>query len=181
MSKSQRLIPAAKLPDLSFSLVDGGSWQLAANPPGFMLLLEVYRGYHCPRCRLHLEALNDAKADFDTAKMDIIAVSMDTAEKAKTTRSEWGIKDLKLGYGLKLADAEKLGLFISQSIREGESDIFAEPGVFFIQPDLTLYGAVIGTFPFVRPAVADLLEVGMIVAERGYPPRGTLPPLDLAS
>ena len=43
-----------------------------------------------------------------------------------------------------------------------------------MRPDLTLYGAVIGTFPFARPSVDDLFEVASIVRERDYPPRGTL-------
>lgn len=139
-----------------------------------MLMIDVYRGLHCPRCRRHLEALDSARAEFDAVGMDVIGISTDPAERAAQAKAEWNIAGLRIGFALPIETARALCLFISRSIRERETDVFTEPGVFFVRPDLTLYGAVINSFPFARPAVADLLEIGRIVRERGYPPRGDL-------
>lgn len=169
-----RLIPTGAMPEIAVGLAGGGQWRLRENPPAFMLMIDVYRGLHCPRCRRHLEALDAARAEFDAIGLDVIGISTDSAERAAQSKAEWNIPGLRLGFGLPVETARALGLFVSRSIREGESDVFAEPGVFFVRPDLTLYGAVINSFPFARPSVADLLEVGRIVRERGYPPRGDL-------
>ena len=69
--------------------------------------------------------------------------------------------------------AQLLGLFISSTIAGKETRLFSEPGVFYVAADGTFYGAVINSFPFARPSVSDLIEVGSIVRERNYPPRGT--------
>ena len=126
------------------------------------------------RCRKHLEALNAAKSDFEALGVDLIAMSTDPADRAEQAHAEWDIKDLALGYDMPLETAKQLGCYISQSIRDTETDLFAEPGVFFVRADLTLYGAVLNSFPFARPSIDDLHEVFSIIKERDYPPRRTV-------
>ncbi|MEM1266340.1 MAG: redoxin domain-containing protein [Pseudomonadota bacterium] len=169
-----RVTPADRVPDFEIGHLDAGRWRLDDNAPAFLLMLDVYRGLHCPRCRRHLEALSAEAEAFRAVGVDLLAVSTDPLDRAATARQEWDIGDLPMGYGLDIATARGLGCYVSRSIREGETDVFAEPGVFFIRPDLTLYGAVLGTFPFARPAVGDLLEVATILRDRNYPPRGTV-------
>lgn len=169
-----RLIPTETLPEIDVGLVGGGRWRLSDNAPDFMLMIDVYRGLHCPRCRRHLEALSEAAGEFRALGLDVIAVSTDPRERAEQARAEWAAPELRIGYGLAIETARALGCYVSRSIREGEADVFAEPGVFFVRPDMTLYGAVINSFPFARPTVADLAEVARIVRERDYPPRGSL-------
>ena len=171
---TQRILPTQALPDIEVGLAGGGRWRLADRAPRSMLMIDVYRGLHCPRCRAHLEAL---AARLDEAKgldLDVIALSTDPADRAEEAAHEWAVGGLMVGHSLSLDTARQLGCYASTSIREGETERFAEPGVFFVRPDLTLYGAVIGTFPFARPAIDDLFEVASIVRERDYPPRGTL-------
>lgn len=170
----QRLLPTQSMPDIDVPLAGGGRWRLADNAPDFMLMIDVFRGVHCPRCRRHLEEMSARHEEFSEIGLDRIAMSADPAERAEQSRSEWDMPNVPLGYGLPIEVARQLGLYISQNYASHESEIFAEPGVFFVMPDLTLYGAVINTFPFARPKIDDLLEVARIVKERNYPPRGTL-------
>lgn len=170
----QRLLPTHSMPDIDVPLAGGGRWRLADNAPDFMLMIDVFRGVHCPRCRRHLEEMSARHEEFSEAGLDMIAMSADPAERAEQSRSEWDMPNVPLGYGLPIEMARQLGLYISQNYASHESEIFAEPGVFFVMPDLTLYGAVINTFPFARPKIDDLLEIARIVKERNYPPRGTL-------
>lgn len=169
-----RIIPTEPLPDVEVDLVGGGHWRLSQNAPQSLLMINVYRGLHCPRCRRHLEELSAASADATQFGLDIIAVSTDPKTRAEDASREWAINNLKIGYGLAVETARRLGCYVSRSIREGEHDVFAEPGVFFVRPDRTLYGAVVNSFPFARPSAADLIEVAKIVRERDYPPRGSL-------
>mgnify|MGYP003628102851 FL=1 len=170
----QRLLPTHSMPDIDVPLAGGGRWRLADNAPDFMLMIDIFRGVHCPRCRRHLEEMSARHEEFSEAGLDMIAMSADPAERAEQSRSEWDMPNVPLGYGLPIEMARQLGLYISQNYASHESEIFAEPGVFFVMPDLTLYGAVINTFPFARPRIDDLLEIARIVKERNYPPRGTL-------
>lgn len=170
----QRLLPGRAVPDFAVELADGSTWRLSENPPDFMLMIDIYRGVHCPRCRTHLETISTMASDFADARLEVIAVSTDSRERADRSRVDWAVPNVRIGHGLSLRDAQALGLFLSHSIesRPLESPIFAEPGVLFVRPDLTLYGSIIQTFPFARPKPADLLEVATFVAKQGYPPRG---------
>ncbi len=169
-----RLLPSQPLPDIDIRLVGGDAWRLSENAPDFMLMIDVYRGLHCPRCRRHLEAVSASSDDFRAIGLEVLALSTDGEERAEQARAEWAIANVPLGYGLSPETARQLGCYVSQSIKEGEADVFAEPGIFFVTADLTLYGAIVNSFPFARPQVADLVEVAKVVKERSYPPRGTL-------
>lgn len=168
----QRLLPTGRTPDIDLALAGGGRWSIGAYPPNFMVMLDIYRGYHCPRCRRHLEALNAASREFRELSLDVVAISMDGRERADKTRAEWDVADVPIGYGLNRSTAEALGLFLSRRNRDGEPEVFAEPGIFFIRSDLTLYGAIINSFPFARPTISDLVEVARVVRDRNYPARG---------
>lgn len=169
-----RLLPAQKMPEIEVELAGGGNWRLSQNAPDFMLMIDVYRGVHCPRCRRHLEAASKRKSELDALGLGLIAISTDPEDRANKARAEWDIPNVPIGYGLSIDTARALGLYISQNYTTFETEIFAEPGVFFVRSDLTLYGAVINTFPFARPNLDDLIEVAKVVKERDYPPRGTL-------
>jgi thiol-disulfide isomerase/thioredoxin len=169
-----KLVPGKPVPDFSAKLADGRLWRLSENAPDYMLMIDIYRGYHCPRCRGHLEAISAAAADFKKARMSVIAISVDSSERVAKSYQEWNIADITIGGELALEDADSLGLYLSHSIeiRPLESPIFTEPAVLFVRSDLTLYGAILQTFPFARPKIADLLEVPTFAAAKNYPPRG---------
>ena len=166
------LIPGTKLPDIAFETLDGGRW--TRDPDASMTVIDLYRGLHCPRCRAHLETVAELLPRFGERGARVVAVSMDPRERAERARDEWAVAGLDLGFGLSREDARALRGYLSTSVKEGETDVFAEPAVVYVQPDGLVYGALYGTFPFVRPRAEDLLEVVEIVTTRGYPPRGTL-------
>jgi peroxiredoxin len=166
------LKPSAKAPALEVATVGGGQWTLADQRPETFTLIEFYRGYHCPRCKVHLLDLDHKVARFKERGCEVVVVSMDNRERAEKSKDEWGIKNLTLGYGLTEKAAREWGLYISKPIQSTEIYIFNEPGMFLVRPDGTLYSATVSSTPFHRPHFADVLEAIDMIRARNYPPRG---------
>jgi len=167
-----RLLPGAPVPALSVETAGGGTWTLNADPPETFTLIEVYRGLHCPRCKQQLLDLDHKIARFAERGVACVAVSTDPKDRAEAAREQWGIHNLTIGYGLSEDAARDWGLYISDAIAEKETRRFAEPGMFLVRPDGTLYSAVIHTTPFHRHHFADVLEAVDMIRARDYPPRG---------
>jgi hypothetical protein len=104
--------------------------------------------------------------------VDVIALSSDSRERAEKTRAEWHLDNLTLGYGLPIEEARQWGLYVSKAIKESEPPEFAEPGLFIIRPDRSLYCASINTMPFARPHIGDILNAIDFVVKNNYPARG---------
>ncbi len=168
-----RVTPGQQVPAMELKIVGGGDWKLADQKPEAYTLIEVYRGYHCPRCKVHLLGLSHKVARFAERGIDVIAVSTDGQERAEKAKQEWGLGALEVGYGLSIESAREWGLFTSTPIQESEIAPFAEPGMFLVRPDGTLYSAIMGTNPFHRWNHADVLEAVDMIKARNYPPRGT--------
>ena len=171
------VIPRQKVPSLKVRTVDGGEWDVHAQSPENFTLLVVYRGLHCPICKGYLTDLQNKAGDFEGKGVNVAVVSSDSQERAETARDDWGIDKLTLGYGLDLDTARKWGLFISTSNGKTsagvvEPDLFAEPGLFLIRPDGTLYFSSVQTMPFARPDFAAILKALDFVLDKGYPARG---------
>jgi peroxiredoxin len=135
-------------------------------------MIVFYRGLHCPICRTYLRDLDRRPDDFVKSGVEVAAISTDTKERAEESAKEWGIERLTMAYGLSIDQARLWGLYISASIKEGEPPLFAEPGLYLIRPDLTLYCASIRTMPFARPSFADVLQAVAFVTGKNYPARG---------
>jgi peroxiredoxin len=164
--------PKTKVPSLSFPLVNDTQWNLEQQEPKTFTLIVAYRGKHCPVCKKQLEALQDQLDDFTDRGISVVAVSMDSEERAKSSYKEWDINDVPVGYGMKEETARELGLYISESISEKEPKKFSEPGLFLIKPDGTLYSSSIQTMPFARPQWDDLLKGVDFITKKDYPSRG---------
>ena len=87
------------------------------------------------------------------------------------------VPDLRFGYGLSLAVAKQWGLYISEGIGKTSTGVeeprrFAEPGVFLVKPDHTLFYGAVQTMPFARPSFADLLGAIDFAISKNYPARG---------
>ena len=167
-----RLTPGQAVPDLDVSLVGGGTWKLSEQKPEAFTIVEVYRGYHCPRCHQQLMDMDHKMARFTERGCTAIAISTDPEDRATKSKNEWGLGQLPIGYGLTLDQARAWGLYISSAIAEKETRQFAEPGLFIIRPDMTLYSNVIHSTPFHRHHYADVLEAIDMIKARNYPPRG---------
>ena len=165
--KPRKIVPALDIP-----MVDGGRFRLAERKPGTFFLLVAYRGYHCPICKTYLRDLQRKLPDFAGRGVDVLAFSTDDEARARRTRDEWELPELALGYGLGIEEARSWGLFVSTGIKESEPPMFAEPGLFLVRPDLTLYAASVQTMPFARPGFADVLNAVEFVTKNNYPARG---------
>ena len=86
-------------------------------------------------------------------------------------------ENLRIGYELPLSKAREWGLYLSTSrgttsIGIDEPALFAEPGVFFVRPDTTLYYGSVQTMPFARPHFDELLGALDFALAKDYPVRG---------
>ncbi len=167
-----RLLPRNPVPPLDLPTVGGSHWRLEDQSPDHFTMIVVYRGLHCPICKPYLRDLDRKLGDFKERGVQVIAVSTDDAERAEKTKADWGIENLTIGYDLKLADARAWGLFISHAIGDHETPEFAEPGVFLVRPDGTLYLSIVNSMPFARPHFADLLQGLDYAIPNNYPARG---------
>ena len=170
--KTNRLLPRMPVPFLEVSTLDGGTWRLADQRPENFTMIVFYRGLHCPVCKAYLRDLDRRAEDFAARGVEVIALSMDTKERAQQAKQEWGLQHIAIGYGLSIAEAREWGLYISRGIKEGEPAEFAEPGLFLVRPDGTLYAAAINTMPFARPSFNELLGALDFVIKNNYPARG---------
>lgn len=171
---STKLMPDAQAPALSLPLVGGGTWTLAERTPEAFAMIVVYRGLHCPICKTYLGKLNGMMGEAAGYGLDVVAVSMDGEDRAQEAKTDWGLDALPVAHGLSEDDARAWGLYMSQAIREGEADLFAEPGLFWVRPDGRLYLIDIASMPFARPDLELLLPKAKMATEKDYP-RGTHP------
>jgi peroxiredoxin len=171
------LLPRRPAPALTVPTTEGESWTLADRAPRAFSMIVVYRGRHCPLCRGYLQDLDGRLDAFAERGVDVLAVSTDTAERADAVRRDWRLERLTIGYGLDLDTARAWGLFISAGVGTTSTGLaeparFAEPGLFLVAADGTLYLAAVQSMPFARPRLADVLEAIDFVRERRYPARG---------
>lgn len=171
------LTPRQSVPDLKVETLNHGTFDLQAEKPKFATLVVFYRGLHCPICATYLKELQRLLPDFAERGIDAVAISSDTKERAQDFAERAELEELRLGYGLSLADARKWGLYISTSRGETsigiiEPDLFSEPGLFIVKPDNTLYFASVQTMPFSRPVFKDMLPALDFVQKVDYPARG---------
>lgn len=164
--------PRTPMPDVTLPLVGGGQFTLAHSAPASFTLVVVYRGLHCPICKNYLRDLDHKLAEFEALGVKSMAVSTDTQERAEQSKADWGIVHLPMAYALSIEAARAWGLFVSAGIKESEPAHFAEPGLFLIKPDQTLYAASIQTMPFARPSFTDVLAAVKFVTEKIAPPVG---------
>lgn len=167
-----RLMPAAPAPDLRVSTANG-PWSLAGQTPSSFTVIAFYRGYHCPICKGFLAELNRLVPEFETAGAGVIAVSMDPADRAEKTVAEWGLDKLTVGYGLTEDQARAWNLYLTNSIKDAETPVFSEPGLFLVDASGKIYLINISSMPFARPDVASLPAKITAVMGNGYPARGT--------
>jgi peroxiredoxin len=131
--------PREKTPELELSLINDTSWSLKKQEADKYTLILFYRGYHCPVCRKQLEEVKENLSRLMERGIHVIAISMDSEEKAKKSGKEWDIAELPIGFGLSKEQAKEWELYLSQGINDKEPELFSEPGMFLIKADQTLY------------------------------------------
>ena len=181
------LMPRQQVPPLAVRLAGGGRFDLAAEQPRIVTLIAFYRGLHCQQCSDYIADLDGRLGELEKRGISAVAISCDTSERAERTPADWGLKRLRIGYGLSFAEARHWGLFLTQGRprKEGwsEPDVYAEPALYLVRPDGTLFFTAVQNMPFARPRIEDVCAGFDFMFDRGYfidkdcPARGEL--LDL--
>jgi peroxiredoxin len=172
MTPTSKLAAGGPFPDIVVARVGGGTIAPAAMP-GWRLVV-VYRGRHCPLCKLYLGTLDGLMEAFEGASVSVVALSGDPAEKAAADVAEHGWR-FPVGYGMSVAQMRELGLYVSAPRGPQETDRpFPEPGLFLLNPGGALQIVDISNAPFARPDLGGVLRGAKLIQERGYPVRGML-------
>lgn len=154
---TSRTTPGTRLPDISLSLVGGGTARLdtIATPDNWKLIV-IYRGAHCPICASYLKTLQSMLDDFTGDGIEVLAVSADPGPVATEFAEKHGLI-LPIAYGLDLAQMQALGLYISEPLGSSTADLpFPEPGTFVLNAQGLVHIVAISNAPFVRPDLAAL-------------------------
>jgi peroxiredoxin len=171
------LIPRKAVPELNVPTLAHGGFNLHSESPQNFSLIVFFRGLHCPLCIKYLKELGQLLPDLAQRGVSDIAISSDDESRAMEMSTKVGVADLRFGYDLALSVAKQWGLYISEgigktSIGVEEPKRFAEPGVFLIKPDHTLYYGAVQTMPFARPSFTDLMMAIDFSISKNYPARG---------
>jgi peroxiredoxin len=171
------LMPRQKTPDLTLPTLDGAGFDLSAETGKRGTVLCFYRGLHCPLCVRYLGELERHVAKFADRGIGCVAISSDGQDRARAMAEKVGGGTLRYAYDLALNVARDWGLYVSTgrgktSIGIEEPALFAEPGLFLVNPDQTLYYMSVQTMPFVRPHISELLGAVDYAIENNYPARG---------
>lgn len=171
------LMPRQKTPDLNLPLLGGGTFDLANDGSERGTIVCFYRGLHCPVCANYLGELERLTPDFAERGVKTVAISSDGQERAQDMAEKMKASALRMAYDLPLSVARDWGLYISTSrgktsIGIEEPALFAEPGLFLVNPDQTLYYMSVQTMPFVRPHFSELLGAVDFAIDKSYPARG---------
>ena len=169
---NNNIIPGKKAPSLNIETIIGNTWSLDNHLNKSKCMIVFYRGLHCPVCSVFLKQIESQLLEYKKSNTEVIAVSMDNKEKALKVKSDWSVKNLNIAYGLSEENARKWGLYISKSIKEAESDLFCEPGLFIIKEDGTVYLANTSNMPWARPDLTDFPAKLIFAEENNYPVRG---------
>jgi peroxiredoxin len=164
--------PRQPAPALEVAIAGGGRWSLRDSKPERFTLIVAYRSLHCPICKGYLGELETKLPEFARRGVEVIAVSVDTAERAMRAKTEWRLKTLRVGYELPLATARDWGLFVSAAQKESEPAHFTEPGLFLVKPDGTLFSASISSTPWARPPFGEMLRAIDFFVQHDPPARG---------
>ena len=169
---TKKLIPGEKTPSLTLETLSNNLWSLDDNINKTKSLIIFYRGLHCPVCSEFLKLLDTQLEDYKKSNTEVIVISMDNKEKAIKAKKNWDLKNLNIAYGLSEEKAREWNLYISKSIKESESDIFCEPGLFIIKEDGSLYLVNTSNMPWARPDISSLPAKLVFAEEKSYPVRG---------
>lgn len=169
---SNKLKAGSDMPKLSIARVGGGDLQIGGD--GRWQLVVVYRGKHCPLCRIYLKTLDNLLDQFKVLGSDVAAMSGDPQEKAETQAREENWR-FAVGYGLSPEQMRTLGLYISEPRSPQETDrAFPEPGLFIVNPQGKVHIVDVSNAPFSRPDLNGILNGLKFIQEKQYPIRGTL-------
>lgn len=144
------------IPNFEFETLSGTVWQSRSNHCSGFRLLVIYRGMWCPHCKAQLQALNAIHDSLVNAGVVPVVVSADTRERAATSKANYGLDQLDLGYQIPIDSARALGVFVSAGISSREMPLFCEPASFLIDAGNRVQAAWIASNAFARTRMSDI-------------------------
>ena len=163
--------PADKFPDIAFNLVGGGTRKLQ-DWSGKWIMLIVYRGQHCPRCKNYVAKLQTLAPAYAERGVELLLASTDPENIAQRTIDENGWT-LPVAHSLSEENARQLSLYITPHEAGYElSGNYAEPGLFLVNPDGLAQVVERSNSPSVRPDLEVVLDGIIGTQERNLPIRG---------
>lgn len=170
--KPGQQFPIASLNLLDNSVVTLSSWMADASA----LLVIAYRGVQCSFCRKQLSEFDRGIEEVLNRNVNVIAVSVDTLDRARQMHDELALENLQLAHSLDLDVARRCGLYISEKRKESEMPMFTEPGIFLVRPDETLANAWISTYAFPRVPFEGILDAidHVLSTDPNLTPRGSV-------
>lgn len=171
MSIRNKFSAGDMFPSFSWPSASGGQVTPSANQ-GWGLVV-IYRGKHCPLCKLYLAELEKLKDEYAALGVAIWALSADPIERAQADAMEHGWT-FPLLASLGEEQMRQLGLYMSTPRSDAETDRnFAEPAIFVLNPQGRVQVVDLSNAPFARPDLKALLNGLRFIMANDYPVRGT--------
>ena len=169
------LQPRTRPPELKLPLLSGGEFDALNRSPDSFSILVFYRGKHCPICKTYLTEIEKSLDKVEGIGAELVAVSMDDEDRARSSAEEWGLSRIEIAYGMSERTARDWGLYIS-SAREGSQEpaVFNEPGLVVLRPDGEIFMVEVQSAPFTRPPIDQLAQGLKFALDKDYPARGDL-------
>jgi len=163
--------PADPFPPIEFHMMSGGSERLSDNKGRWTLLI-VYRGDHCPRCKTYVARLHELAAGYAEREVDLRLASMDSEDIARRNMDENGWT-LPVAHSLSIAECQQLALYLTDHEPGNEqAGVYAEPGLFLINPEGLTQVIATSNSPSVRPDLEVVLDGIIGTQDRNLPIRG---------
>lgn len=163
--------PADSFPDIEFSLVGGGTRKLQ-DWAGRWIMLIVYRGNHCPRCKSYVAKLQALAPAYAERGVELLLASTDPENIAQRTIEEnsW---TLPVAHSLTEANSRQLSLYVTEHDADYElTGRYSEPGLFLVNPDGLIQSMERSNSPSIRPDLEVVLDGIVGTQERNLPIRG---------
>ena len=97
---TNKIVPGQVTPSLSLNTIKDNQWSLEGNLNKTKTMIIFYRGLHCPICCDFLKVIYNQLSDYKKSNTEVIAVSMDSKERALQAKNDWNINNLSIAYGL---------------------------------------------------------------------------------
>ena len=177
--KNSKLLAGETFPTIELSTSTGTKTNLLSaahskDTSDKWALVIVYRGYHCPICLKYLNNLEKYTKRLQALNIDVISVSADSPQQLDKFREKGLQVSFPILTGLSVAHMKSLGLYISDPMSDSETDhVFAEPGLFLVNPKDETIMIDIANAPFIRPDLEQLVSGLEFFFKENYPVRGT--------
>ena len=169
------LKPRQPVPALELDTLGGGRSKPAEQKPQNFSMILIYRGLPgLPQVHQRVER---AHCGIQQAQRVHPRGEHRYKGARRTSEDAVGPAESDYRYGVSIDTARQWGRYISTSrgmtsAGVEEPPLFAEPGLFLVKPDATLYWASYSTMPFARPHFNEILGAIDFVLSKNYPARG---------